>query len=108
MFFLGSFHYFELLKCVCTVLPQFHAFKKFLYFSGYFIPVTSCFVFAFSSFFVISQDGWSSTDREAARAHHLEIGGHTWWEDVTEEHPAVTHQEEIGQKWVADVPAHWE
>ena len=55
-----------------------------------------------------TQDGWSSTDREAVRAHHLEVGGHTWWEDVTEEHPAVTHQEEAGQKWVADVPAHWE
>lgn len=72
-----------------------------------------------------TQDGWSGTDLAEARAHHLQAGGEVWWEDVPEEHPAVTHQEQTGtttvvdvpahdeqqktgSKWVVDVPGHWE
>ena len=55
-----------------------------------------------------THDGWSGTDRDAVREHHLLVGGHTWWEDITEEHPAITHQEQTGKRWVVDVPGHWE
>ena len=53
-----------------------------------------------------TEDGWSSTDRNAARAHHLEVGGNMWWERIPEEHPAVTHQEQTGTATVVDTPAH--
>lgn len=55
-----------------------------------------------------TQDGWSGTDRDEARTHQLEVGGHVWWDDIVEEHPAVTHQEQTGQRWVIDTPGHWE
>ena len=72
-----------------------------------------------------TRDGWSGTDRDEARQHHISAGGHTWWEDIPEKHPAVTHQEQTGTttvvdtpahderrktgtKWVVDVPGHWE
>lgn len=55
-----------------------------------------------------THDGWSSSDRDAARAHHIEVGGHLGWDDIVEEHPAVTHQEQTGQRWVVDTPGHWE
>ena len=72
-----------------------------------------------------TRDGWSGTDRDEARQHHISAGGHTWWEDIPEKHPAVTHQEQTGTttvvdtpahderrktgtRWVVDVPGHWE
>ena len=54
-----------------------------------------------------TQDGWSGTDRDEACAHQIQAGGHVWWEDITEKHPAVTHQEQTGKKWIVDVPGHW-
>lgn len=73
----------------------------------------------------IMHDGYTTTDREEARAYS---GEHLYcmsWEDVPEEHPAITHQEQTGtttvvdvpahdeqqktgSKWVVDVPGHWE
>ena len=55
-----------------------------------------------------TRDGWSGTDRDEAREHHAIAGGHLGWYDIPEEHPAVTHQEQTGQRWVVDVPGHWE
>lgn len=72
-----------------------------------------------------TQDGWSGTDRDEARAHLAQAGGHLQWENIPEEHPAVTHEEQTGtttvvdvpahdeqqktgSKWVVDVPGHWE
>ena len=53
-----------------------------------------------------TEDGWTSTDRAAAREHHIQVGGNIWWDDIAEEHPAVTHQEQTGTTTVVDEPAH--
>ena len=53
-----------------------------------------------------THDGWSSTDRDAARAHQLEVGGHLAWENIEEYHPAVTHQEQTGTTTVVDQEAY--
>ena len=54
-----------------------------------------------------TEDGWSGTSRDEAYAHHYATHGNVWWEDVPEYHPAVTHQEQTGQRWIVDVPGHW-
>ena len=58
--------------------------------------------------------GYSSNDAEEFRNHRKNhaINGeeslNSWTEDIEEYHPAITHREQTGKRWVVDVPGHWE
>lgn len=64
---------------------------------------------AYTTYTVVyyTRDGWSGTDRDEAREHLAQAGGHLQWDNIPEEHPAITHQEQTGQRWVVDAPGHW-